>query len=81
AFSRERLKQLIQRIEQVVIDQAAVQRCNATIRSIDETEPFYPPTVNNDDLHKLFVDLAGNLLDINKVNTDTLFGLYFPFKH
>jgi len=55
---------------QVVIGQAAVQRCNATVRFGDETTPFYPPVVNNGDLHKLFVDVAGNLLGINKVHTD-----------
>ncbi|KAK7381721.1 hypothetical protein VNO80_00268 [Phaseolus coccineus] len=70
AFSRERLEQLVQRIEQVAIGQAAVQRCNATVRFGDETRGFYPPVVNKGDLHKLFVDVAGNLLGINKVNSD-----------
>ncbi|CAJ1951031.1 unnamed protein product [Sphenostylis stenocarpa] len=69
AFSKGRLEQLKQRIKQVVIGQAAVQRCNATVRFLDETVPFYPPTVNDEELHKLFVDVAGNLLGINKVNT------------
>jgi len=55
---------------QVVIAQAAVQRCNATVRFSNKTKPFYPPVVNNGDLHKLFVDVAGNLLGINEVNTE-----------
>lgn len=55
---------------QVVIGQAAVQRCNATVNFLDETRPSYPPTVNNGDLHKLFVDVAGNLLGTNNVNIE-----------
>ncbi|KAH1240227.1 IAA-amino acid hydrolase ILR1-like 4 [Glycine max] len=70
AFSRERLEHLKQRIEQVIIGQAAVQRCNATVNFLDEENPLYPPTVNNGDLHKFFVDVAGNLLGINKVDTN-----------
>ncbi|KAK7389603.1 hypothetical protein VNO78_24774 [Psophocarpus tetragonolobus] len=70
AFSRERLKQLKQRIKQVIMGQAAVQRCNATVNFLDEARPSYPPTVNNGDLHKLFVDVARNLLGINKINID-----------
>ncbi|KAH1240224.1 IAA-amino acid hydrolase ILR1-like 4 [Glycine max] len=70
AFSREKLDQLKQRIKQVVIGQAAVQRCNATVNFLDETRPSYPPTVNNGDLHKLFVDVAGNLLGTNNVNIE-----------
>ncbi|RDY14501.1 IAA-amino acid hydrolase ILR1-like 4 [Mucuna pruriens] len=70
AFSRETLEQLKQRIKQVIIGQAAVQRCNATVNFLDETRPLYPPTVNNGDLHKLFLDVARNLLGINKVIID-----------
>ena len=55
---------------QVIIGQAAVQRCNANVNFHDEEKPLYPPTINNDDLHKFFVDVAGNLLGINKANTD-----------
>ncbi|KAL2338001.1 hypothetical protein Fmac_012447 [Flemingia macrophylla] len=70
AFSREGLKHLKQRIEQVIIDQAAVQRCNASVNFHDEDKPLYPPTINNGDLHKLFVDVAGNLLGMDKVSAD-----------
>jgi len=55
---------------QVVIAQAAVQRCNATVTFGDRPEAFYPPVVNDGDLHKHFVDVAGNLLGINKVHTE-----------
>nr|KYP54102.1 IAA-amino acid hydrolase ILR1-like 4 [Cajanus cajan] len=55
---------------QVIIGQAAVQRCNATVIFHGEVEPFYPPTVNNGDLHKLFQNVAVNLLGTDKVNVD-----------
>ncbi|CAJ1951029.1 unnamed protein product [Sphenostylis stenocarpa] len=70
AFSTERLEQLKQRIEQVIIGEAAVQRCNASVNFFDEEKPLYPPTINDGDLHKLFVDVAGNLLGINNVITN-----------
>ncbi|KAG5025967.1 hypothetical protein GLYMA_08G197100v4 [Glycine max] len=70
AFSRETLEHLKQRIEQVIIGQAAVLRCNASVNFFEEENPLYPPTINNGDLHKLFVDVAGNLLGINKVDTN-----------
>ena len=55
---------------QVIIGQAAVLRCNASVNFFEEENPLYPPTINNGDLHKLFVDVAGNLLGINKVDTN-----------
>ncbi|KAJ1390961.1 Peptidase M20 [Sesbania bispinosa] len=70
AFSKESFMQLKQRIEQVITGQAAVQRCNATVNFLDEVKPFYPPTVNNGDLHKHFGNVAVELLGINKVNID-----------
>ncbi|KAH1237805.1 IAA-amino acid hydrolase ILR1-like 4 [Glycine max] len=70
ALSREALKHLKQRIEQVIIGQAAVLRCNASVNFLDEEKPLYPPTIKNDDLHKVFVDVAGNLIGIYNVNID-----------
>ncbi|XP_061350389.1 IAA-amino acid hydrolase ILR1-like 4 [Gastrolobium bilobum] len=68
AFSKESIMQLRQRIEQVIIGQAAVQRCNATVSFLDEEKPFFPPTINNGDLHGYFQSVAGSLLGVNKVN-------------
>ncbi|KAK7389605.1 hypothetical protein VNO78_24777 [Psophocarpus tetragonolobus] len=68
AFSRKTLEQLKLRIEQVIIGQAAVQRCTATVSFYEEVAPIYPPTVNNDELHMHFQNVAGNLLGINKVH-------------
>ncbi|KAL2338002.1 hypothetical protein Fmac_012448 [Flemingia macrophylla] len=47
AFSREGLKHLKQRIEQVIVGQAAVQKCNTTVNFLAEKNPLYPPTINN----------------------------------
>ncbi|CAJ2663742.1 unnamed protein product [Trifolium pratense] len=69
AFSKQSFNQLKQRIEQVIIGQAAVQRCNATVDFLDEVKPFYPPTINNGDLHEHFVNVAVNMLGINKVES------------
>jgi len=56
---------------QVIIGQAAVQRCNATVDFLEEWEPFNPPTVNNGDLHDHFVNIAVNMLGIDKVGVLT----------
>ncbi|CAL5195574.1 unnamed protein product [Lathyrus oleraceus] len=69
AFSKQSFNQLRQRIEEVIIGQATVHRCNATVNFLDGVKPFYPPTVNNGDLHEHFVNVAVNLLGINKVNS------------
>ncbi|KAJ1411132.1 Peptidase M20, partial [Sesbania bispinosa] len=68
AFSKESFMQLRHRIEQVITGQAAVQRCNATVSFLDEEKTFFPPTVNNPDLHGFFRTVAGDLLGVNKVN-------------
>ncbi|MED6136889.1 IAA-amino acid hydrolase ILR1-like 4 [Stylosanthes scabra] len=67
AFSIESFFQLRQRIEQVIVAQAAVQRCNATVNFFDEEKPSYPPTINDGKLHKHFQKVAGKLLGANKV--------------
>lgn len=41
--------------------QAAVQRCNATVNFFSNEKPFFPPSVNDKDLHKLFQKVAGNM--------------------
>ncbi|KAK7255543.1 hypothetical protein RIF29_28956 [Crotalaria pallida] len=68
AFSKDSFKKLKQRIEEVITGQAAVHRCNAVVNFQNEMKPFYPPTVNSDDLHEHFRKVAGNLLGFNKVN-------------
>ncbi|KAF7843447.1 IAA-amino acid hydrolase ILR1-like 4 [Senna tora] len=67
AFSKESFMQLRQRIEQVITGQAAVQRCNATVNFLDKEKPYFPPTVNDGDLHDHFQQVARDLLGIDKV--------------
>ncbi|KAI3455523.1 hypothetical protein Pfo_012186 [Paulownia fortunei] len=62
AFSRKSLQHLKQRIEEVIVAQAAVQRCNATVTFNSIDKPIYPPTVNDKELHKLFQRVAGDML-------------------
>ncbi|XP_057455271.1 IAA-amino acid hydrolase ILR1-like 4 [Lotus japonicus] len=70
AFTTESLEYLRHRIEQVIVGQAAVQRCNATVNFHDEVNPSYPPTINDDGLHEQFRDVAVNLLGADKVHID-----------
>ncbi|OIW15893.1 hypothetical protein TanjilG_04428 [Lupinus angustifolius] len=72
AFSRENMMHLKQRIKQVVIGQASVYRCNATVNFLDEEIPYMPPTFNNDELHELFQSVAVNLFGVNKVSSSEL---------
>ncbi|GAB2292464.1 IAA-amino acid hydrolase ILR1-like 1 [Dionaea muscipula] len=62
AFSREGFRQLKQRIEEVIVTQARVQRCNATVNFKEDERPFYPVVVNDKDLHDYFVEVAGDVL-------------------
>ncbi|MED6136881.1 IAA-amino acid hydrolase ILR1-like 4, variant 2 [Stylosanthes scabra] len=63
AFSKHGYMQLRQRIEQVIVGQANVHRCNATVDFFDED----PATINNGELHKHFLDVAANLLGPEKL--------------
>ncbi|GFQ02022.1 iaa-amino acid hydrolase ilr1-like 4 [Phtheirospermum japonicum] len=76
AFSTEHLMQLKHRIEEVVTLQAAVQRCNASVNFFNANEmPFYPVTINDKDLHKHFLKIAGHMLGNDKIKqTQPLMG-------
>ncbi|KAL6005978.1 IAA-amino acid hydrolase ILR1-like 4 [Asimina triloba] len=67
AFSRESFSRLKDRIEEVIIGQAAVQRCNATVDFLAEDRPFFPVTVNEENLHSFFLNVAGDMLGSRKV--------------
>ncbi|CAK8535880.1 unnamed protein product [Lathyrus sativus] len=66
-FSRKSFMRMKHRIEQVIIAQAAVYRCNATVTFFDEEKPFFPPTINDAGLHDFFHSVAGSLLGHDKV--------------
>ncbi|KAG4178750.1 hypothetical protein ERO13_A10G062700v2 [Gossypium hirsutum] len=69
AFSKASLIQLKKRIEEVIKGQAAVQRCSATVDFYNTKKPmlFFPPTVNDKDLHEHFLKVAGDMLGNDKV--------------
>ncbi|CAL0324094.1 unnamed protein product [Lupinus luteus] len=71
-FSRESMMHLKQRIKQVIIGQASVYRCNASVNFLDEEIPYIPPTFNSDELHKLFESVAGNMFGVNNVKSSEL---------
>ncbi|KAL9267759.1 IAA-amino acid hydrolase ILR1-like 1-like protein [Drosera capensis] len=62
AFVRESLYKLRQRIEEVIVSQAAVQRCNTTVNFLNSETPVTPPTINNEDLHDDFTKVAAHML-------------------
>jgi IAA-amino acid hydrolase len=65
AFSN--LLQLKDRIKEVIIGQASVQKCNATIEFETPERPFYPATVNNKSLLSLFQSVAADMLGSDNV--------------
>ncbi|XP_051134837.1 IAA-amino acid hydrolase ILR1-like 4 isoform X2 [Andrographis paniculata] len=69
AFATQTLLHLKQRIEEVIVGQAAVQRCNATVTFNSGEKPMWPPTVNDEKLHKLFENVAGDMLGAHSVKT------------
>ncbi|KAL4560022.1 hypothetical protein LXL04_032170 [Taraxacum kok-saghyz] len=67
AFSKESFMQLRQRIEEVIIGQSSVHRCNATVKFATKEKPFYPATINDDNLHIFFQEIAGSVLGVDNV--------------
>uniref|UniRef100_A0A2P2Q2X8 Peptidase M20 dimerisation domain-containing protein n=1 Tax=Rhizophora mucronata TaxID=61149 RepID=A0A2P2Q2X8_RHIMU len=67
AFSKQGFMQLRQRIEEVIIGQAAVQRCKAIVNFHEKENSFFPPTINDKDLHEHFRVVARDVLGDNKV--------------
>ncbi|KAI5001119.1 hypothetical protein ZWY2020_011078 [Hordeum vulgare] len=81
AFLKESFNQLKQRIEEVIVTQASVQRCSAVVDFLDKDRPFFPPTINNPELHDFFVKVGSEMVGPNKaphhspyftINEDTL---------
>ncbi|KAH7866714.1 hypothetical protein Vadar_023925 [Vaccinium darrowii] len=67
AFTKESFMQLRQRIEEVIVGQATVQRCNATVDFLAKERPFFPATINDKGLHEHFLKVAGDMLGIRNV--------------
>ncbi|KAI3460572.1 hypothetical protein Pfo_017235 [Paulownia fortunei] len=63
AFSSTSFHHLVKRIEEVIVAQARVYRCSATVDFFKNTDTIYPPMVNDDRMYehvkKTAVDLVG----------------------
>ncbi|XP_051139165.1 IAA-amino acid hydrolase ILR1-like 6 [Andrographis paniculata] len=64
AFSSSSFYQLLNRIEEVIVAQAKVYKCSATVDSFRDKDTIYPPTVNDagayQHMKKAVVDLGGD---------------------
>ncbi|XP_071692003.1 IAA-amino acid hydrolase ILR1-like 4 isoform X1 [Rutidosis leptorrhynchoides] len=67
AFSKQSFMQFKHRIEEVIIAQAIVQRCNATVEFSSKDKPFYPVTINDDKLHKHFQSVGRDVVGASNV--------------
>ncbi|XP_043722986.1 IAA-amino acid hydrolase ILR1-like 6 [Telopea speciosissima] len=63
AFSNSSFYRLLQRIEEVIVEQASVYRCSATVDFFEKENLIYPPTVNDEHMYehvkKVAIDLVG----------------------
>ncbi|KAJ4951388.1 hypothetical protein NE237_028220 [Protea cynaroides] len=63
AFSNASFYRLLQRIEEVIVEQASVCRCSATVDFYDMENLIYPPTINDERMYehvrKVAIDLVG----------------------
>ncbi|KAL1833670.1 hypothetical protein ACET3Z_003321 [Daucus carota] len=62
AFSNTSFYQLMERIEQVIVNQANVFRCSATVDFFKKQSTIYPPTVNDNDMYEHVRKVATDLL-------------------
>ncbi|KAJ4966710.1 hypothetical protein NE237_018559 [Protea cynaroides] len=64
AFSNTSFYRLLERIEEVIVEQASVYRCSATVDFFDKENLIYPPTVNDvrmyEHVRKVAIDLVGS---------------------
>ncbi|KAI3514511.1 hypothetical protein L1887_12969 [Cichorium endivia] len=67
AFSKNGFIQLKQRIKEVIMLQAGVHRCNASVDFNEREKPLYPPMVNNEYLHEHFERVASDMVGANNI--------------
>ncbi|CAM6087219.1 unnamed protein product [Calypogeia fissa] len=67
AFSSESFSRLKQRIEEVIVNQAAVHRCQASVTFDEASHPFYPATINDNKLHDHVHPMATKLFGKDNV--------------
>nr|DAD24649.1 TPA_asm: hypothetical protein HUJ06_026113 [Nelumbo nucifera] len=63
AFSNASFYGLLKRVEEVIVEQASVYRCSATVDFFKKETQIYPPTVNDEYMYehvkKVAIDLVG----------------------
>ncbi|XP_022773270.1 IAA-amino acid hydrolase ILR1-like 6 [Durio zibethinus] len=62
AFSNSSFYNLLQRIEEVIVEQASVFRCSAMVDFFEKEYTIYPPTVNDDRMYEHVKKVATDLL-------------------
>ncbi|KDP32812.1 hypothetical protein JCGZ_12104 [Jatropha curcas] len=62
AFSNSSFYLLLRRIREVVVEQASVFRCSATVDFFEQEYTIYPPTVNDNDMYEHVKKVASDLL-------------------
>ncbi|MBA0595783.1 hypothetical protein Gorai_012640 [Gossypium raimondii] len=62
AFSNASFYNLLQRIQEVVVEQASVFRCSTTVDFFEKDSTIYPPTVNDDHMYEHVKKVATDLL-------------------
>ncbi|KAM0837324.1 hypothetical protein ACQ4PT_061738 [Festuca glaucescens] len=51
----------------VIVSQASVQRCSAVVDFMNKDKPFFPPTINDPELHDFFAKVAGEMVGPSNV--------------
>ncbi|PWA94912.1 IAA-amino acid hydrolase ILR1-like 4 [Artemisia annua] len=67
AFSKEGFIKLKRRIEEVIISQAGIHRCNASVDFNEIENPMFPPMVNDKDLHGHFQRVSSDMLGAKSI--------------
>ncbi|MCO5609685.1 hypothetical protein L7F22_063916 [Adiantum nelumboides] len=67
SFTTASFEMLRRRIEEVIVKQADVQRCTAKVDFLEESFPFYPPTVNDVNLHEHIQSVAAEVVGNHNV--------------
>ncbi|OWM90135.1 hypothetical protein CDL15_Pgr006456 [Punica granatum] len=62
AFSNSSFYQLLRRTEEVIVEQARVFRCSATVDFFEKEYTIYPPTVNDEKMYQHVQKVATDLL-------------------
>lgn len=66
AFSNTSFNLLLRRIQEVIVEQARVFRCSATVDFFEKEYTIYPPTVNDENMYEHVKKVATELLGPTK---------------